>query len=182
MPCEACVQRRIHCEVDEETDERRRIGHKRRLEVLDRDRCLLLRLLETLKDEDRTQASGILHLIRSEASLEEIGLRLSANLENSAVSDNALYRVPAWPWTMVTQDSHLISHLISLYFCWPNVILGWIDRALFIRHDVGSPRIPVLLSASRQRHSRRRLCKCLVKGHVMQPIVNELTYLSFAVI
>ena len=145
VPCESCRQRQIPCEVDEESDERRRIVLKRRLESLDRDRNLLLRLLEILKDECTTRTSGILNLIRSDASPEDIGSYLSEDLdllEDSNVKylqNSPLYHVPAKPWTRITQDDDFVSHLISLYFSWDHVVLGWIDRSLFLR-DMSSGR------------------------------------------
>jgi hypothetical protein len=48
------------------------------------------------------------------------------------LADNPVYRVPAKPWTTVTDDDDLVSHLISLYFTWTNPFLCWIDRDVFI--------------------------------------------------
>jgi hypothetical protein len=49
------------------------------------------------------------------------------------LSDIALFRVPAHPWTSVTEDDDFVSHLISLWFTWAHPFLNWIDRDLFIR-------------------------------------------------
>jgi hypothetical protein len=43
------------------------------------------------------------------------------------------YTGPACPWTTVTDDSGLVSHLISLYFTWNHLFFNWIDRDLFLR-------------------------------------------------
>ncbi|KAL6230509.1 hypothetical protein BDW75DRAFT_234337 [Aspergillus navahoensis] len=53
-------------------------------------------------------------------------------LDVRRLADNPVYRVPAKPWTTVTDDDDLVSHLISLYFTWTNPFLCWIDRDVFI--------------------------------------------------
>lgn len=56
--------------------------------------------------------------------------------------DEATIKVPAWPWTSVTGDEGLVSHLVSLYFTWDHPVNAFIDEAIFLRHmvarDVGS--------------------------------------------
>ncbi|KAF9886444.1 hypothetical protein FE257_011476 [Aspergillus nanangensis] len=50
------------------------------------------------------------------------------------------YRVPAKPWTSVTSDGDLVSHLISLYFTWDYPFHSFLDRDVFIQHmAVGDP-------------------------------------------
>ena len=49
------------------------------------------------------------------------------------LSDTVLFRVPAYPWTKVSNDDNFVSHLISLWFTWVHPFLNWIDRDLFIR-------------------------------------------------
>ncbi|KAL3467043.1 fungal-specific transcription factor domain-containing protein [Aspergillus heterothallicus] len=42
------------------------------------------------------------------------------------------------PWTAVTQDKHLISHLISVYFTWDHPLMQVVDQNLFLEHmEVG---------------------------------------------
>ncbi|KAJ6151771.1 C6 transcription factor [Penicillium chermesinum] len=48
--------------------------------------------------------------------------------------DEALFKVPAHPWTAVTDDADLVSHLISLYFTWDYPFLRFLDRDVFLRH------------------------------------------------
>ncbi|KAJ6104115.1 hypothetical protein N7523_010435 [Penicillium sp. IBT 18751x] len=56
--------------------------------------------------------------------------------------DEATIKVPAWPWTSVSGDDELVSHLVSLYFTWDHPVNAFIDEAVFLRHmvakDVGS--------------------------------------------
>ena len=42
-------------------------------------------------------------------------------LSISRLCDIPLYAGPACPWTTVTDDNGLVSHLISLYFTWNNL-------------------------------------------------------------
>ncbi|KAE8382464.1 pathway-specific regulatory protein [Aspergillus bertholletiae] len=43
-------------------------------------------------------------------------------------------RVPAKPWTTVTDDDDLVSHLVSLYFTWDYPFYAFVDQKAFIRH------------------------------------------------
>ncbi|GLA97348.1 hypothetical protein AtubIFM57143_004838 [Aspergillus tubingensis] len=47
---------------------------------------------------------------------------------------NAPYRVPAKPWTSVTDDDDLVSHLVSLYLIWDYPFFAFFDSATFIKH------------------------------------------------
>jgi hypothetical protein len=47
---------------------------------------------------------------------------------------SAPYRVPAKPWTSVTDDNDLVSHLISLYMTWDYPFYAFIDRDTFLVH------------------------------------------------
>lgn len=48
--------------------------------------------------------------------------------------DEAPCKVPAKPWTTVTEDDDLVSHLISLYFTWDYPFYSFLDRDVFLRH------------------------------------------------
>ncbi|KAG2419768.1 hypothetical protein HFD88_004564 [Aspergillus terreus] len=48
--------------------------------------------------------------------------------------DEAPYTVPAQPWTVVTDDSELVSHLVSLYFTWDYPFHSFLDRDVFLTH------------------------------------------------
>ncbi|KAL4742988.1 fungal-specific transcription factor domain-containing protein [Aspergillus similis] len=50
---------------------------------------------------------------------------------------DAPYRVPAQPWTNVTTDSDLVSHLVSLYFTWDYPFNTFLDRDVFLKHMIG---------------------------------------------
>lgn len=42
--------------------------------------------------------------------------------------DEAPCQVRAAPWTTVTQDDDLVSHLVSLYFTWDYPFYSFLDR------------------------------------------------------
>ncbi|KAI9368826.1 fungal-specific transcription factor domain-containing protein [Aspergillus egyptiacus] len=47
--------------------------------------------------------------------------------------DNPLFQVPCKPWTNVTEDDHLVSSLISLYFTWDHPLMQVVDQEMFLR-------------------------------------------------
>lgn len=51
--------------------------------------------------------------------------------------DEAPWKVPAYPWTNVTDDADLVSNLVSLYFTWDYPFQGGLDRDVFLKHMVG---------------------------------------------
>ncbi|KAL3430981.1 hypothetical protein BDV09DRAFT_188809 [Aspergillus tetrazonus] len=48
--------------------------------------------------------------------------------------DSAPVKVPAKPWTTVTDDDGLVSHLVSLYFTWDYPFYAFVDPVILIRH------------------------------------------------
>ncbi|KAF7172564.1 hypothetical protein CNMCM5623_004745 [Aspergillus felis] len=48
--------------------------------------------------------------------------------------DEAPCKVPAKPWTSVTEDADLVSHLVSLYFTWDYPFHAFLDRDVFLAH------------------------------------------------
>lgn len=46
--------------------------------------------------------------------------------------DTPLFQVPAKPWTAITDDNHLVSHLVSLHFTWDNPFSQLIDQKTFL--------------------------------------------------
>jgi hypothetical protein len=91
---------------------------------------------------------------RSSPELEEISQEIDRRLQEmpsssrrrvldvTRISDRPLFHVPARPWTDVTDDNDLVSHLISVWFTWQHPWNHWIDREEFItamqRGDRGS--------------------------------------------
>ncbi|KAH8432729.1 putative C6 transcription factor [Aspergillus melleus] len=54
-------------------------------------------------------------------------------LDAKRLSDIPRFRVPAGPWTTVTEDDDFVSHLVSLWFTWCHPFCNWIDRSRFLR-------------------------------------------------
>ncbi|KAL1964571.1 hypothetical protein VTN77DRAFT_6868 [Rasamsonia byssochlamydoides] len=48
--------------------------------------------------------------------------------------DTPPIRVPAKPWTKVTDDDEFVSHLMSLYFTWDYPFYAFLDRDVFVKH------------------------------------------------
>lgn len=46
--------------------------------------------------------------------------------------DNPRWKVPAQPWTRISDNDDFVSHLVSLYFTWHNITLNWNDHELFL--------------------------------------------------
>ncbi|GAM37203.1 C6 transcription factor [Talaromyces pinophilus] len=79
-PCKNCHENSLFCEINDETDGRRRFALKRKVEDLEQDRHLLLGLIEALRD-DGYQSTQLLALIRSNASLDDIRVAISNRME-----------------------------------------------------------------------------------------------------
>ncbi|KAJ5554782.1 hypothetical protein N7461_003252 [Penicillium sp. DV-2018c] len=149
--------------INSDNDGRRRITLKRKIQTLELDRDLLVRLVEAIRNDNDQQTPDVLNLIRSNAPLDEIRLCLSDGqrewqmnnhnhpvkmsrhspkryMDVNRIVDIALFQVPAQPWTSITEDDAFVSHLISLYFTWQHPILNWIDRDLFLA-DMQSGRL-----------------------------------------
>lgn len=52
--------------------------------------------------------------------------------------DEAPISVPAKPWTDVTADNDLVSHLVSLYFTWDYPFNAFLDEGVFLKHMAGA--------------------------------------------
>ena len=48
--------------------------------------------------------------------------------------DEAPQKVPAKPWTTVTEDDDLVSHLVSLYLAWDYPVNGFLDADVLLRY------------------------------------------------
>ncbi|PYI09547.1 hypothetical protein BO78DRAFT_394770 [Aspergillus sclerotiicarbonarius CBS 121057] len=53
-------------------------------------------------------------------------------LDVRRLADSPVYRVPAKPWTRVTDDDDLVSHLISLWLTWTYPFFDWLDKDAFL--------------------------------------------------
>jgi hypothetical protein len=106
-------------------------------------------LIECIQSTDDKALEDLIRLIRGEASIDEIVQharnvlrgRLSESSERArsavmsiaTLTDEPPIRVPAKPWTNVTSDDDLVSHLISMYFTWHHDSYPAIDKESFIQ-------------------------------------------------
>lgn len=54
-------------------------------------------------------------------------------MDINRLCDVTLFKVPAKPWTSLTSDDDLVSHLLSLWFSWQQQGFYCINRDLFVR-------------------------------------------------
>ncbi|KAJ5637068.1 hypothetical protein N7490_006947 [Penicillium lividum] len=57
-----------------------------------------------------------------------------ARVSLESLCDVPFLKVPAKPWTVVTDDNDLVSHLVSLYFIWDHPCVQFLDQSIFLEH------------------------------------------------
>ncbi|KAJ5143825.1 Transcription factor [Penicillium bovifimosum] len=57
-----------------------------------------------------------------------------ARVTLESLCDIPLFEVPAKPWTKVTDNDYLVSHLVSLYFTWDHPCSQFLDQGIFLKH------------------------------------------------
>lgn len=76
-------------------------------------------------------------LTRPSEEADEVGRSARSGsrriLDVRRLADTPVYRVPAKPWTRVTDDDELVSHLVSLWLTWTYPFFDWLDKDAFIR-------------------------------------------------
>jgi hypothetical protein len=154
--CDNCVAYGRECVFDETKDQRRRVAAKHTAEELVYFQDFLYDLVRVVRAEDEsygrtlfscirkgTPLNDILQLIRTTLLGMEMNQPYSITLEGSPFRPQVMdlsylceppYLVPAEPWTTVTRDSDLVSHLVSLYFTWDYPSHIFLNRDVFIRH------------------------------------------------
>ncbi|EXJ58886.1 hypothetical protein A1O7_06316 [Cladophialophora yegresii CBS 114405] len=156
VPCVSCLSRNSECVKDENDDGRRKLVVKRRLEILEKDRHLLDDLLGALRVAGPNQMNALISKIRANADTQELKAFLKDGFTNigadgdqdrrqqsyrrhrhmlGRIQDfvNPPLQVPARPWTTVTDDDDLVSHLMSLWFTWAHLWWHWVDEEEFIK-------------------------------------------------
>ncbi|KAE8135003.1 hypothetical protein BDV38DRAFT_273207 [Aspergillus pseudotamarii] len=68
------------------------------------------------------------------AQQERLAADAHSRITLEKLCDIPIFQVPVKPWTAVTDDDHLVSHLISLYFTWDHPLSQIIDQRVFLRH------------------------------------------------
>ena len=86
-------------------------------------------------DSDQEERMRTLHSARQTLITEGTGSSFRRKvMDIHFLCDEAPYKVRAAPWTTVTQDDDLVSHLVSLYFTWDYPFYSFLDREVFLRH------------------------------------------------
>ncbi|KAJ5787765.1 Transcription factor [Penicillium paradoxum] len=57
-----------------------------------------------------------------------------ARVTLESLCDIPPFEVPAKPWTAITNDDYLVSHLVSLYFTWDHPCSQFLDQGIFLEH------------------------------------------------
>lgn len=68
-PCESCRRQSLNCVIEEESDGRRKLFSKRKIESLEQDRAFLIELVEKLHSSDEPGLKKTIQIIREGASL-----------------------------------------------------------------------------------------------------------------
>ncbi|OAG41676.1 hypothetical protein AYO21_04140 [Fonsecaea monophora] len=159
QPCSNCHTNNRTCIYDPSQDGRRKQARKRRIDELELRSHALDRILISLRNSSAPESRQLLELIKRDAPLEEILEFLDAHpgpvanetrralsatpppeggggirrmLAISELVDDPTYKVPAAPWTTVTKDDQLVSHLVSSYLNWYHFYYHNFDEKLFL--------------------------------------------------
>ncbi|KAL4910473.1 hypothetical protein BDW74DRAFT_186448 [Aspergillus multicolor] len=158
-PCKACEATNGNCVFNEHADLRRKIAAQKAQGDLERYQKLLWDLLKYLRTANDEKIYRILETIRAGGDVESVEKDIAifiqaAFAESSPIEDTAmdvsdarkdsrisveglcdspLFQVPCKPWTNVSNDDHLISGLISLYFTWDHPLMQVVDQEMFLR-------------------------------------------------
>lgn len=91
------------------------------------------------KEETVAKLEDMRHLINVEGPTPVFRRKV---MDIHYLCDEAPCTVPADPWTKVTADEDLVSHLVSLYFAWDWPVSPFLDKEVFLRHmrraEIGS--------------------------------------------
>ncbi|KAL9618454.1 MAG: hypothetical protein Q9160_006832 [Pyrenula sp. 1 TL-2023] len=138
-------------------DKRRKVSAKRTSDELELYKDVVWGLVDTIRTYEPFDLAALTDLIRGHASISQIAEHLhrrnearpdhsgslrsrpeeqspvSDELENVVERDYFLVRIPASPWTGVTEDSQLVSYLVSLYLTWHHPLFSVFDADLFLQ-------------------------------------------------
>jgi hypothetical protein len=90
--------------------------------------------IDTQLKSELEQTPELIEVCNEIQRFEQMGSRSRRRiLDAQRASVEPLFRVPATPWTSVTDDDEHVSHLITLWFTWVHPFYYWIDRELFLR-------------------------------------------------
>ena len=161
--CDRCVKHSTDCVFDEDSDKRRKVILKRRMQGLEEDQDILTKLISTLQGSNEEQLLHLLQQFRKVVSVDDIkefiDEHLQGELERTCGSvditglslERMRMQCTAAPKTLdlllkePLYDVHSIhlwtdlvddataSHLFSLYFSWENQIWYLVDPVLLLQ-------------------------------------------------
>ncbi|KAF9895330.1 hypothetical protein FE257_000234 [Aspergillus nanangensis] len=88
---------------------------------------------EFAKSSELADVCHAMQRVQRQQEQEQSPSSMRRILDAKRLSDIPRFRVPARPWTNVTEDNDFVSHLVSLWFTWSHPFANWIDRDRFIR-------------------------------------------------
>ncbi|KAI2969823.1 hypothetical protein CBS147352_2455 [Aspergillus niger] len=90
---------------------------------------------KNISEPERETAPSLAEIYNQTSMLENGNKRTYSHraLTIQRLVDIPVYRIPAAPWTSVTESDDFVSHLISLWLTWSYPFYNWIDRELFLR-------------------------------------------------
>lgn len=157
QPCSNCLKTGTECIYDQAQDGRRRAARKRNVEELELKRDALDTILDAFRQSDDASVQKLLTMIKTNVPLDDIiqfavlhsdnvpdaqlatlsastdsGRSRRSVLSINALCDTPTIRVFAAPWTSVTNDNDLVSHLVSVYFTWYHPAYPCVIRDLFV--------------------------------------------------
>ena len=151
-----CTIYDIPCVYNERADGRRRHAIKEDLEKVEQQQIILEGILAAIRHCPPNQLDHVLSVIRSNVSITDIAKLIGDNdvppsrgeslssvessdqssregtMRISHVIDQPIFKVPSRPWTSITYDDELVSHLVTLYFTWDHPFVQFLDRDLFL--------------------------------------------------
>ncbi|KAL2824801.1 fungal-specific transcription factor domain-containing protein [Aspergillus cavernicola] len=81
------------------------------------------------------EAARVLERVRQVVNVEGAGQSFRPQvMDIHFLCDDVPHQLPATPWTTVTMDSDLVSHLVSLYFTWDYPFHAFLDRDVFLKY------------------------------------------------
>lgn len=123
---------------------------------------MLLEIFSTLRESENRHVIDLINQIRNGAKPEDVRQFLDDKMRRSQLertpelvqaygevrklrdsqkptimdinrlSDLPPFTVPSQPWTAITNDDSLVSHLISIWFTWNSLFFNWVEPELFL--------------------------------------------------
>ncbi|GAD95608.1 hypothetical protein PVAR5_4254 [Paecilomyces variotii No. 5] len=141
-PCSNCSLKKTEGACTYDTDNRRKGILKRMLHDSQQENAQLQGILEYLRSSSTQAAAALLGRIRRGLTAEELtryietvgssSTSISPAQRSVSQSTSDLLTGQTSSWTRVTEDGHLVKHLVDLYFCWQHQCVPVLCKSQFI--------------------------------------------------